>query len=154
MLHLMLGFMEASDAMHSINMNGQGIACSAANGRSALYQPRVSTATTFSKFGKKNNDRQLQLELKLLTLLSCTAPLLNNTTLFTMITEVMNTGKTKNTAHLHWTKWGKLHEALAAKVDPRQGLFISHRNVYFWGRQRDCRQSKQLCVHITGETIT
>ena len=35
-----------------------------------------------------------------LTFLSCTAPRLNRTTLFTMMTEVMKTGNTKKTAHL------------------------------------------------------
>lgn len=35
-----------------------------------------------------------------LTFLSLTAPRLNNTTLLTIMTDVMNTGKTKKTAHL------------------------------------------------------
>ena len=39
-----------------------------------------------------------------LTFLSLTAPRLNNTTLLTIMTAVMKTGKTKKTAHLHAAK--------------------------------------------------
>ena len=46
-----------------------------------------------------------------LTFLSLTAPLLNRTTLLTIITDVMKTGKTKNTAHLNTTENVKTSDA-------------------------------------------